>query len=78
LDRVYSAIRSIGHEARRNYVEVLEAGIERAVETLDNRSEAERFVSDLLVYLDRPDTYTYSLLWTIKGQTPGAPADPRV
>lgn len=78
LDRVYSAIGSIGPEARRNYVEVLEAGIERAVESVGNRSEAERFVSDLLVYLDRPDTYTYSLLWTIKCQTPGPPADPRV
>jgi SAM-dependent methyltransferase len=78
LDRVYSAIGSIGPEARRNYVEVLEAGIERAVESVGNRSEAERFVSDLLVYLDRPDTYTYSLLWTIKCQTRGPPADPRV
>jgi hypothetical protein len=39
LDRVYSAIGSIGPEARRNYAEVLEAGIERAVESLGNRSE---------------------------------------
>jgi SAM-dependent methyltransferase len=29
LDRVYSAIGSIGAEARRNYVEVLHAGMER-------------------------------------------------
>jgi ubiquinone/menaquinone biosynthesis C-methylase UbiE len=70
FDRVYSAIGSIGAEARRNYVEVLHAGMERAVESLGSRSEAERFVADLLAYLDRPDTYTYSLLWTIKCQAP--------
>jgi SAM-dependent methyltransferase len=70
LDRVYSAIGAIGAGSRRNYAEVLQAGMERTIRSLGSRAEAERFVADLLAYLDRPDTYTYSLLWTIKCRAP--------
>jgi SAM-dependent methyltransferase len=72
LDRVYSAIGAIGAEARRNYAEVLNAGMRRAADALGDKTEAERFVADMLAYLDRPDTYTYSLLWTIKCRAPAA------
>jgi SAM-dependent methyltransferase len=72
LDPIYSAIGPIGAEARRNYAEVLQAGMEPISQSLGSQSEAERLIADLFVYLDRPDTYTYSLLWTIKCRAPGA------
>jgi len=70
LDPIYTAIGSIQPDKRRNFVEVLSAGIGRVAEILGGRLEADAFVSDLLAYLDRPDTYTYSTLWTIKGIAP--------
>jgi len=70
LDRVYSAIGAIGTEGRQNYAEVLNAGMKIAVQPLGGKVEAEKFAADTLAYLDRPDTYTYSLLWTIKCRAP--------
>jgi SAM-dependent methyltransferase len=70
LDRIYSAIGSIGAGERRNYAEVLHAGMEPISQSLGSRAEAERLIADLFVHLDRPDTYTYSLLWTIKCRAP--------
>jgi ubiquinone/menaquinone biosynthesis C-methylase UbiE len=72
LDRIYSAIGPIGAEARRNYAEVLKAGMEPISQSLGTQAEAERLIEDLFVYLDRSDTYTYSLLWIIKCRTPSA------
>jgi SAM-dependent methyltransferase len=72
LDRIYSAIGSISAEGSRNYAEVLQAGIKPISHSLGSRAAAERLTSDLLAYLDRPDTYTYSLLWTIRCRAPGA------
>jgi hypothetical protein len=66
LDRIYSAIGPIGAEGRRNYAEVLRAGVKPISKSLGSQAEAERLIAELLEYLDRPDTYTYSLLWTIK------------
>ena len=70
LDRIYSAIGPIGAEGRRNYAEVLQAGMEPISQSLGGEAEVERLIADLLVYLDRPDTYTYSLLWTIRCRCP--------
>ena len=70
MDRVYSAIGAIGAEGRQNYAEVLNAGMKIAVQALGGKVEAENFAADTLAYLDRPDTYTYSLLWTIKCRAP--------
>ena len=72
LDRIYSAIGSIGAEGRRNYADVLQAGMEPISQSLGSQAEAERLIADLFVYLDRPDTYTYSLLWTIRCRAPNA------
>jgi ubiquinone/menaquinone biosynthesis C-methylase UbiE len=72
LDRIYSAIGPIGAEGRRNYAEVLQAGMEPISQSLGSQAEAERLIADLSVYLDRPDTYTYNLLWTIKCGAPSA------
>jgi SAM-dependent methyltransferase len=72
LDRIYSAIGSISAEGRRNYAEVLQTGIKPISHSLGSLAEAERLTSDLLVYLDRPDTYTYSLLWTVRCRAPSA------
>ena len=70
LDRVYSAMGAVGAGSRRNYAEVLQGGMERTVQSLGSMAAAEQFTSDLLAYLDRPDTYTYSLLWTVKCRAP--------
>jgi hypothetical protein len=72
LDRIYSAIGSVGAEGRRNYADVLQAGMEPISQSLGSKAEAERLIADLFVYLDRPDTYTYSLLWTIRCRAPSA------
>jgi ubiquinone/menaquinone biosynthesis C-methylase UbiE len=72
LDRIYSALGPISAEGRRNYAEVLQAGMECIAQSLGSQAEAERLITDLFAYLDRPDTYTYSLLWMIKGHTPSA------
>jgi ubiquinone/menaquinone biosynthesis C-methylase UbiE len=72
LDRIYSAIGPISAEARRNYAEVFQAGKESISKSLGSQAEVERLITDLLAYLDRSDTYTYSLLWTIKSRAPSA------
>jgi SAM-dependent methyltransferase len=71
LDRIYSAIGSVGEHGRRNYADVLRAGMGPISQSLGSQAEAERFIADLFAYLDRPDTFTCSLLWTIKCRTPG-------
>ena len=70
LDPVYSAIGVFGPGNRRNFAEVLAAARGRIEEVLGGRGEADAYVRDQLAYLDRADTYTYSLLWTIKGIAP--------
>jgi hypothetical protein len=70
LDRIYSAIGAIGAEGRRNYTEVLQAGMEPISQRLGSRAEAEKLIADLLAYLDRPDTNTYSLFWMITARAP--------
>jgi hypothetical protein len=72
LDRIYSAIGSIGAEGRRNYADVLRAGMGPISQSLGSQAEAERLIANLFAYLDRPDTYTYSLLWTIRCRAPSA------
>ena len=77
LDPVYSALGVFGPNNRRNFAEVLASVGGRIEEVLGGRAEAEAYVADQLAYLDRPDTYTYSLLWTVKANAPAAsaPAD---
>jgi SAM-dependent methyltransferase len=72
LDRICSAIGSIGAEGRRNYADVLRAGMGPISRSLGSQAEAERLIANLFAYLDRPDTYTYSLLWTIRCRAPSA------
>jgi SAM-dependent methyltransferase len=72
LDPIYTAIGAIGADNRRNYADVLAGGRRRVADALGGEREADLFATDLLAYLDRPDTYTYSLLWTIEGRVPFA------
>jgi SAM-dependent methyltransferase len=72
LDPIYSAIGPMGDGNLRNFAEVFNAAIDRVAAVLGSREEADRFIKDSLTYLSRPDTYTYSLLWTIKGVAPSA------
>jgi ubiquinone/menaquinone biosynthesis C-methylase UbiE len=74
LDPIYSAVGSMSEGGLRNYSEVFTAAIDRVAATLGGRAEAERFIEDSLAYFSRPDTYTYSLLWTIKGVAPARPS----
>jgi SAM-dependent methyltransferase len=74
LDPIYSAVGSMSEGGLRNYSEVFTAAIDRVAATLGGHAEAERFIEDSLAYFSRPDTYTYSLLWTIKGVAPARPS----
>jgi hypothetical protein len=67
LDRLYTAIGTIEPELRRNLVELLTPAMPRVGQILGGPEQAERFLSDLLAYLDSPDTCTYTQLWIIKG-----------
>jgi SAM-dependent methyltransferase len=70
LDRIYTSLGRIEHSNRLNIEDVLKAGIDRVHNILGSRADAESFVVDLLRYYDREDTYTYSMLWTIKCRAP--------
>jgi SAM-dependent methyltransferase len=72
LDPIYSAIGTTGDGNLRNFAEVFNAAIDRVAAVLGSREEADRIIKDSLTYLSRTDTYTYSLLWTIKGVAPNA------
>jgi SAM-dependent methyltransferase len=71
LDPIYSAVGSMSESGLRNFSEVFNAAFDRVAATLGSRAESERFIKESLAYFSRPDTYTYSLLWTIKGSAPG-------
>jgi SAM-dependent methyltransferase len=67
LDPVYTAIGRIGDGSRRNFAEITGSALPRIAEILGGQNEAEVFRADLLAWLDRPDTCSYSLLWTVSG-----------
>jgi SAM-dependent methyltransferase len=67
LDPIYSAIGQIAEGPRRNFVEIAGAALPRIAEVLGGREAAEAYVSDLLAWLDDPDTCSYSFIWTISG-----------
>ncbi|MGG5890998.1 hypothetical protein ACLF3G_28360, partial [Falsiroseomonas sp. HC035] len=67
LDPVYTAIGPIGDESRSIFTEIIGSAIRRVSEILGGQNEAEVFQADLLAWLDRPDSCSYSLLWTVSG-----------
>jgi SAM-dependent methyltransferase len=69
-DRIYTKIGRIAPEPRRNVAEILGSGLPRIAETLGGPTEAEAFLADLLAYLDRPDTSSFTTLWIVKGVAP--------
>ncbi|MBV9654905.1 MAG: class I SAM-dependent methyltransferase [Acetobacteraceae bacterium] len=69
-DPIYTAIGAIAPDQRRNMEELFRPIMPRIATLLGGPAEADRFLSDLLAYYDRPDTCSYSLLWTIKGMVP--------
>jgi SAM-dependent methyltransferase len=66
-DRIYTKIGRIGPDHRRNVEEILTSAMSRIAEVLGGRTQAETFLADLLAYLDRPDTCSYTTLWIITG-----------
>jgi ubiquinone/menaquinone biosynthesis C-methylase UbiE len=70
LDRIYSTLGRIKPDNRKNVEDVFTAGINRVASILGSRADAQLFISDLLKHFDRDDTYTFSLLWTIKCRAP--------
>ena len=68
-DPIYTVIGAIAPDKRRNAEELLGPAMPRIAALLGSLGEAERFLSDILAYFDRPDTCSYCFLWTIKGVT---------
>jgi SAM-dependent methyltransferase len=71
-DHIYTAIGSIDRERRRNVAELMGAAMTRIADLLGGQIQAEAFLADLLAYLDRPDTCTYTTLWVVSGTAPAA------
>jgi SAM-dependent methyltransferase len=69
-DPIYTTLGSIDRERRRNVSELLGAGMTRIADILGGPIEAEAFLAELLAYLDRPDTCSYTTLWVVKGTVP--------
>ncbi len=72
LDRVHTVIGRVAPERRRNTEEMFGSSLSRIAEVLGGQAEADAFLADLLAYLDRPDTCSYSTLWVVAGIAPGA------
>ena len=70
MDAVYTAIGRVSPEQRRNLEEILTPALSRIAEVLGDREQAETFLADLLAYLDRPDTCSYTTLWVVRGIAP--------
>ena len=70
LDPIYTAIGPIADGPRRNLVEITDAALPRVTEILGGRTEAEAYMTDLLAWLDDPDTCSYSFIWTVSGVVP--------
>ena len=66
-DRIYTTIGSIDRDRRRNVSELLGAAMTRIADVLGGPIQAETFLADLLAYLDRPDTSSFTTLWVVKG-----------
>ncbi len=64
-DPVYNIIGSATAAQHENIEVALTAGMARVASVLGSREEAERFLADLLVYVDRPDSYSFNTLWII-------------
>jgi ubiquinone/menaquinone biosynthesis C-methylase UbiE len=58
---------AIDSEHRRNVEDHLEPIMLPIATILGGMKEAEKLRSDLLSYLDRSDTYTYTMFWIIQG-----------
>lgn len=71
-DHIYTTIGSIDRERRRNVAELMGAAMTRIADLLGGQIQAEAFLADLLAYLDRPDTCTYTTLWVVGGTAPAA------
>jgi ubiquinone/menaquinone biosynthesis C-methylase UbiE len=66
-ERAWTVLGAAQPAQLRNVVEVLTPAMGRIVAILGGRPEADAFLADLLAYLERPDTCTFSALWITKG-----------
>ena len=74
MDAIYTTIGRISPEQRRNVEEILTPALPRIGEVLGSLEQAKTFLADLLAYLDRPDTCSYTMLWVVRGVAPsGSP-----
>jgi len=71
IDATFTTVGRIGPQHRRNVEEVLGSALRRIAEILGGREQADAFLADLLIYLDRPDSSSYTTLWVVGGVAPG-------
>jgi len=62
-DPIYNIMGRAAPEQRENLEVILSSGLDRFALVLGSRAEAERFLADLLAYVDRPDTFSFNTSW---------------
>ena len=67
LDTIYTVIGAVNIDQRRNVEELLTSALTRISTILGSQQAANDFKSDLLSYLDRSDTSSYTTLWIVGG-----------
>lgn len=70
-DGLYTIVGAATPQQRRNVAEVLDAPLMRYADRLGGSEAAAQFLVDWLSYLDRPDTFTATPAWIVRGRAPG-------
>jgi ubiquinone/menaquinone biosynthesis C-methylase UbiE len=76
FDRIWTVIGPADPARRRNVAELVGATLPRVATILGGHAEAEAYLADLLAYLDRPDTCTYTTHWVVRGVASGCAVSP--
>ncbi len=69
-DRLFTILGAIDPDRKRNWVEQLAAARSYIAQILGGEAQADHFVGDLLGYLDRADTCSYTALYFVRGRAP--------
>lgn len=71
FDGLYTIAGKATPEQHRNVAEVLQKPLAAYADRLGGPAAAEAFLAEWLAYLDRPDTFTATPAWIVRGRVPG-------
>ena len=69
-DSLFTTVGAIDPERRENWVVQLEAARSHIAKILGSDDAAREFCDTFVRYYDRPDTYSYTALYFVRGQVP--------